>query len=287
MIMNTMFRGCESSPSNGISSNVISGEESAGLASPGVPLFTTNLHMPDYLEGIVGRWRLKRSGICFDRGYHSGLWIVSGMPVLLRDALGDGQSWETWMSLSPHEIESQELGCRYACGHTVVMGLGMGWVAVNMALNPQVKRVTVVERDPEVVELFLHSRALAGIPSPCSDKLSIVLADALEWQPDEPVDFLYADIWLGLEEPQTLDEVRRMQDNVKAGQVYFWGQELVIHSMAGEYAQVGTPRAEVVQRCIAEKIRLPLLIPDGIDYAEMIDTVVRQRRERFPDRKRA
>ncbi|OQB96252.1 MAG: hypothetical protein BWX86_00876 [Verrucomicrobia bacterium ADurb.Bin122] len=39
------------------------------------------------------------------------------------------------MSLSVHEIESQELGCRHAFGTTVVMGLGMGWIALNAALR--------------------------------------------------------------------------------------------------------------------------------------------------------
>lgn len=116
-------------------------------AALGLPLFTTDLHMPSYTAGTVGRWRLNRSGFLIDCGYYSGRWAVSGMPVLLRDTNGDGRSWDTWMSLSPHEIESQELGCRYAHGHTVVMGLGMGWVAVNMVLNPQVDRVTIVERD--------------------------------------------------------------------------------------------------------------------------------------------
>ncbi|WP_049818875.1 O-methyltransferase [Geotalea uraniireducens] len=115
------------------------------------------------------------------------------------------------MSLSPHEIESQELGCRYAHGHTVVMGLGMGWVAINMALSPAVSKVTVIERDPEVIELFGLSRALHGLAAEIAGKIRIIRADALEWQPDEAVDFLYADIWRCLEEPQTLDDVRCMQ----------------------------------------------------------------------------
>lgn len=251
----------------------------------GVPLFTTDLHTPVYPEGTVGRWRLVRGGFSLDRGYYSGLWGVTGLPVLLRDTNGDGRSWETWMSLSPHEIESQELGCRYAHGHTVVMGLGMGWVAVNMALNPKVERVTVVERDPEVIELFGQCRVLDGLPAEAAAKIGIVPADALEWRPDEPVDFLYADIWQRLEEPQTLDDVRRMQANLGAGQIYFWGQELVIHALADttpEACSGGPAWAEAVQLCVAGRIGLPLLVPADMDYPGMIATVARQRRERWP-----
>lgn len=256
-------------------------------AALNVPLFTTDLHMPDYLDGRVGRWKLIRGGFSLDRGYYSGLWGVSGMPVLLRDADGDGQTWETWMSLSPHEIESQELGCRYAQGHTVVMGLGMGWVAVNMALSPKVDRVTVIERDPEVIDLFKQSQALDGLPPEIAGKVRIILADALEWRPDAPVDFLYADIWQHLEEPQTLDDVRRMQENVQAGQIYFWGQELIIHSLAGTPREACADEAEwalAVQRCVTERIGLPLLVPGEFDYPGMIVTVARQRHERFRQR---
>lgn len=251
----------------------------------GVPLFSPAWYMPDFLEGRIGRWRLARSGFCLNRGYYSGLWGVSGMPVLMCDSSGNGESWENWMSLSPHEIESQELGCRYARGHTVVMGLGMGWVAVNMALNPAVRKVTIIERDPEVIDLFQLSGALNALQSAITDKIRVVRADALEWRPEESVDFLYADIWQRLEEPQTLDDVRRMQANVQADVIYFWGQELAIHTQVvnkpDSYGR--TEWAESVQRCVAETIALPLLLPGEFDYPEMIAEVVRLRRQRWPN----
>lgn len=250
----------------------------------GIPLFTTDRYLPGYTESQVGRWRLTRSGFTLDRGYRTGLWATCAMPVLLRDSDGLGQSWETWMSLSPKEIESQELGCLYASGHTVVMGLGMGWVAINMALNPAVKRVSVIERDPEVIDLFGQSRALDGLASSIAKKIRIIQADALEWRPDETVDFLYADIWRCLDEPQTLDDVRRMQANVQAAAIYFWGQELVIHALAekGVAAWSADPEwKEVLRHTVSEIINLPLLIPDDFDYGGMIKTVVRQQQERL------
>lgn len=257
-----------------------------GLASTlNVPFFSTDLHMPSYAEGTIGRWRLICGGFSIDHGYYSGVCATWRMPVLLRDRLGDGQTWDTWMSLSPHEIESQELGCRHAHGHTVVMGLGMGWVAVNIAFNPDVRRVTVIERDPEVIALFDHSRALQGLPAAMTDKIRIIKADALEWRPDDAVDFLYADIWRTIEEPQTLDDVRRMQANVAAKSIYFWGQELFIHALADRTPQTGADApqwAESVRRCIDDRIALPLLSPASLDYPEFINDVVSQRRKRWP-----
>ena len=253
-------------------------------AALGAPLFSSSLHMPRYQEIDVGCWRLTMSGFCLNRGYYSGLWGVYGMPVLMRNSGGNGENWDTWMSLSPHEIESQELGCRYASGHTVVMGLGMGWVAVNIALNPAVHKVTIIECDPEVIDLFHHSRAMDGLPAAITDKIRIVRADAMQWLPEEPVDFLYADIWLGLEEPQALDDVRRMQANVQADTIYFWGQELLIHSLAAINAETrsGKEWGEAVRRCVAGTIALPLLFPEDFDYPGMIAEVARRQRERWP-----
>jgi hypothetical protein len=243
----------------------------------GVPVFTTDLHIPAYREGETGSWRIMRVELCLDRGYHSGLWAVRDMFALLRRN-GEGAAWETWMSLSPREVESQELGIRHAFGETVIMGLGLGWCAVNVALNPAVNRVTVIERDPDVIELFRHSGALEGLPEAVVSKLEIIEADALEWRPRGPADFLHADIWRNLGEPEALNEVCRMQENTGAQGVYYWGQELGIYAAATEMAGGGERRDQgLVRRCVDESIELPLLVPTDIDYAAMIERVVRNR----------
>ncbi|HEX8191672.1 MAG TPA: hypothetical protein VF552_02120, partial [Allosphingosinicella sp.] len=137
-----------------------------------------------------------------------------------------------WMSIVPVEIESQEIGIAAASGHTVVLGLGMGWCAANVALRPEVERVTVVERDPEVVSLVEALGVFEQLPDGARGKIEVVQGDALHWRPDEPVDSLQADIWAKLVEPQKWDEVRRMQDNIEAASLYFWGLELELWRLA-------------------------------------------------------
>lgn len=250
-------------------------------AALNVPLYTTELHLPVYRGGVVGRWKLIHGGFTLVRGYYSGLWGTWGLPALLRNANGDGQTWETWMSLSPYEIETQELGCRYARGHTVVMGLGMGWIAANIALNPAVQSVTVIERDPEVIALFTQAQAFGDLPAEAAAKLRIIEADALHWQPDSPVDFLYADIWLHLTEPRAVDELRLMQANVQAEAIYFWGQELAICRLA-DCDPVTTPAAawaEAVRHIVNARIALPLLLPEDFDYPALIAHIVQSRRQ--------
>lgn len=247
----------------------------------GVPLFTTDLYIPRYRDGEIGNWKIVNSTNVLAPGYFKGLQMVENLSALLKKRRNGQEGWDTWMSITPSELESQELGCRYAFGHTVIMGLGMGWIAINAALKPTVSHVTVVELDPEVIELFSLSGAADTMPEEVKNKITIVNANALEWVADVKVDFLYADIWLSLDEPQTLEQVLRMNENLKAAAVYFWGQEIAIY--AGIEKRQGknvTIDAAAIKQCIAEDIGLPLLIPSDINYAGLIENVAKNRKER-------
>jgi hypothetical protein len=209
------------------------------------------------------------------------------MPVLMRRNPQNPGAWETWMSLSPHEIESQEPGCLYANGHTVIMGLGMGWIALSAALNPSVKKVTIIELDQDVIRLFNETRVLQQVPMETSVKISVVHADALDWRPSEPTDFLFADIWRTLLEPDTLSEVARMQRNVCAGTVYFWGQELWLNAaFKHRFGEQITLTKEGIEQCIEQDIKLPLVLPWDTGYLSRIEAAVVNRRDRGMLRRR-
>ena len=177
----------------------------------------------------------------------------------------------TWMAMTPSEIESQEIGLRSAHGHTVVLGLGMGWLAANVALRPEVDHVTVVERDRDIIEMVNFSGIFAQLPKPARDKLEIVQEDALAWRPSGPVDTLQADIWARFIEDNKLQDIRRMQENIRADVVYFWGQEMEIWRFAchreGSQPALDWP---LVRDIVAEDIRLPLLLPSWRDYPQKI-----------------
>lgn len=247
----------------------------------GIPLFRPSFFLPDYQDGEWGPWRLAQMGTGIDHGYYTRQWLISGMPVLLRRNTGNPDLWETWMSLTPHEIESQEPGCMFARGHTVIMGLGMGWIALNAALNPAVQRVTVVERDPDVINLFAATGVLQQVPPEIRAKIGIVHADALEWQPEEPVDFLFADIWRTIGDSDTLADVRCMQRLVQAETVYFWGQELRLYTSFQRLFGPETPLTlEGLEQCVSQEIKLPLILPGGTEYVNRIAAVVRNRHDR-------
>lgn len=235
--------------------------------------FATDLWFPHYRPVARGPWSMHVIMMVSARGYWGTSYEFDGS-VILRGPVERGAT--SWMSIVPMEIESQEIGIAAAHGHTVVLGLGMGWCAANVALNPAVERVTVVERDPDVIALIEDLGIISQLPEQAAAKIRIVQGDALEWRPDAPVDSVQADIWAKFTEPQKWADVRRMQENIGAASFYFWGQEMELWRLACQ-ARGSVPRqldrGEIAR--LAGASGLPLILPDWTDYEDRIAAAAR------------
>ena len=228
--------------------------------------YASNLFVPTYRPLVRGAWELCIVGFHHCPGYWSGVALIANMAALIR---GD----QCWMSMTPLEFESQETGVRLARGHVLIFGLGMGWAAAASAMVPDVSAVTVVEQDPDVVALHRGLDVFAQLPEGARAKLRVIEGDAYSYVPDTPVDLLMPDIWLPLVNDTRLDEVRRMQANVRAESVYFWGQELEIARHA-----VAAGRA-LDERGIAATIAetgLPLVGPELDGYPVRLEAAARR-----------
>jgi hypothetical protein len=232
----------------------------------GIPIFSTDLFLPHYRPLKSGDWELAIGGAVVSQGYWSSASLVSGLPSLARRG-------EVWMSLTPMEIESAEIGIRLARGHVVIMGLGLGWAAAATAMQDAVSAVTVVERDPDVLALHRELDLFSQLPEAARAKLRLIEGDAFAYTPDAPVDLLMPDIWLPLINDRRIDEVREMQVNVDAASVYFWGQELEIARRA---RAAGRPLdAEGIAATIAS-FGLPLIGPEWPDYPDLVAAAARR-----------
>lgn len=227
-------------------------------------LYRTDLFIPRYQPFEGERWQMRIAPLLLCRGYWSEARLVENMAALIRR---DGDDWRTWMSMTPMEMESQEIGCRLAEGHTVVMGLGMGWAAVNTALNPAVSRVTVIEYDPEVIEAVRQSDPFSQLPDEAAAKITVIQGDAYTWTPaaGDVVDTLLTDIWLPLYGPDRLREVAGMVANTGARRVYCWGQEM---NIAHHLREKGLPLDTAGIALAVADSGLPLLGPDLPDYLD-------------------
>jgi hypothetical protein len=175
------------------------------------------------------------------------------------------------------EPESQEIGIHGATGTALMLGLGLGWAALNTMMNPSVTRLIVVERDAEVIALSARSGVFAGLSPDQRARLEIVAGDAFTFVPDGPIDTLLADIrptWL---DPMVVEEMRALQTRINAARVHFWGQEAAIWRAAA--ARFG-PQApfdwEAIRTVVADDIALPLILPDWDDYPQKIVDCLRR-----------
>lgn len=106
------------------------------------------------------------------------------------------QNGVEWMSLKPNELETMAAPIANAEGNTVVFGLGLGYFAYAIAQKPNVKSVTVVERDKDVISLFKNS-VLPNIEN--REKISIIECDAFDFMQRDlektHADYAFTDIW--------------------------------------------------------------------------------------------
>jgi hypothetical protein len=173
------------------------------------------IRIPPYQTGRVGAWEIKRQVQSVLRGYFRGLQACAENYLLVRDD-------RVWMSLSPVEIESLAPHLPRMRGNVVIAGLGMGLALYNALLRLEVRRVTVLECDSEVIELF---DAVAGRDWGRSNRFSIEQADARQWRSAEPVDFFYADIWDKIGAPEAAADTHVMCRNLRPKSAGYWGME--------------------------------------------------------------
>ena len=102
-----------------------------------------------------------------------------------------------WMSVCPSEISSMRGPIGEADGAVLVLGLGLGYYPFMISSRGNVRRITVVERAPEVIRLF---REYLLPQFPHRDKIEIVEADAFDYLASgeaRAFDFCFADLWQG------------------------------------------------------------------------------------------
>lgn len=100
-----------------------------------------------------------------------------------------------WMSLTPMEVFSLRPGINLARGHTVVAGLGLGWTLVEALEKPAVTRVTLVERDAELVTWLLPAIRARLSPAAAAKPCDVVVGDAREVLPTLTADVALVDIF--------------------------------------------------------------------------------------------
>ena len=98
-----------------------------------------------------------------------------------------------WMSLNPNEIETMKPYIDKGHGNVLVLGLGMGYVPFMMALKDEVKHITIIEKEQNIINLFNNLLFPHFISK---NKITIIKDDAIKYaSKNNKYDYIFADLW--------------------------------------------------------------------------------------------
>ena len=98
-----------------------------------------------------------------------------------------------WMSLNPNEIETMKPFIDKGQGNVLVLGLGMGYVPFMMSLKDEVKHITIIEKDQNIINLFNNLLFTHFVNK---NKITIIKDDAIKYvSKNNKYDYIFADLW--------------------------------------------------------------------------------------------
>lgn len=99
-----------------------------------------------------------------------------------------------WMSTDPNEINTMQEAINESYGHVLAFGLGLGYFPIMCAVKDEVKDVTIIEKDEEIIDIFKkHILPLFAH----KEKIHIIKDDAFNYARKDlnKYDYLFIDIW--------------------------------------------------------------------------------------------
>lgn len=106
------------------------------------------------------------------------------------------QNGREWMTVTPHEIRTTLPAVNASFGNVLTYGLGLGYFPYMCLLKENVKNITVVEKDENVINLF-KEYILPQFPK--NNRITIICDDAFRFAEKETAkqnfDFIFADTW--------------------------------------------------------------------------------------------
>ncbi|MDV4152492.1 rRNA adenine N-6-methyltransferase family protein [Clostridium sp. AL.422] len=122
-----------------------------------------------------------------------------------------------WMRISPLEIESSYMFIKYAKGKVGVVGLGLGYVAQELAKKTDIDEVVVYEKEKDIIDLYNSNFEE-------NEKIKIINKDAFEAE-SEDFDYFYVDIYEYKLKSRVVEDYVKFNRLHKIKEYLFWGLE--------------------------------------------------------------
>lgn len=152
-----------------------------------------------YATDPSGRWAYVRRILPRATTLQTYVGVRCAPGVVFDAEIAIPQLWERdtfrgdpWMSITPNEIITLRPGTRKAKGHVVVAGLGLGMQLIDVCARKQVKRVTLIEKEPALIE-WLWPR----IQQKCAMPVDVIVGDVYTELPKLTADVALVDTFPG------------------------------------------------------------------------------------------
>lgn len=100
-----------------------------------------------------------------------------------------------WMSITPNEINTMKKDISDSFGSVLTLGLGIGYYSYMVSLKDNVKKVTIIEKDKNAIEIF--KKCILPFFK-FKEKIEIINEDAftyLQTLETFDFDFIFSDLW--------------------------------------------------------------------------------------------
>ena len=126
-----------------------------------------------------------------------------------------------WMSVIPHEINTMKKPIKDAFGNVLVLGLGLGYYPFHIALKDDVDKITIIENDDKVIDLF-NKYIFPHFKN--KEKIKLIKADAYKYLDEgHDFDFVFADIWHNVGDGLSLYlELKKYEDKYPNTKFEYW-----------------------------------------------------------------
>lgn len=174
-----------------------------------------------------------------------------------------------WMSIKPNEIETIRPVAEASYGKVVTFGLGLGYYAYLASEKPDVERVTIIELDSKVIELF-ERYILPQFGH--KDKIEIICADAFDFAKNmRGFDFAFTDIWHDAQDGIDMYvKMKRIARRIPGTEFTYWIENTMIQNLRW-YLYEG-----MAQALMSGKGMFPLLGIEIKDYESAARCLTRE-----------
>ena len=134
----------------------------------------------------------------------------------------------TWMSVTPHEIETMEESLKEVKGNVLVLGLGIGYYPYMASLKNDVFKIDIVELDQKIINLFKNN-LLNQFEH--KEKINLFKEEAYKYLKENDLtiyDYIFVDLWHTPEDALSLYlKIAKLLSTFK-GKVSYWIEKSII-----------------------------------------------------------